>query len=78
MEKEGGIEQIDSDNPQGFLLQAVLAFEHADVDDDLAVFIPRVGLELHAHPAMTLIGALIVASGDGIGKGEERGAFAAR
>ena len=78
MQKEGGVKQIDSDDPQGLLLQAVLMIEHANVDDDLAVLIAGVGLELDAHPAVALIGALKVAGGDGIGEGEEGGAVSAR
>ena len=48
------------------------------MDDDLAVFVPRVGLELYAHPAMAFVGALIVACRHGIGEGEEGGAAATR
>ena len=57
MQKKSGVKKIDADNAQSLLLQDVLVVQHAHMDDDLAVLISRVGLELHAHPAVALVGA---------------------
>ena len=78
MQKESSVKKIDADNAEGLLLQAVLVFQHSDVDDDLAVFVPRVGLKFHPHPAMALVGAMIVARRHRVGESEESGAVAAR
>ena len=41
------------------------------MEDDLAVFVPGMGLELHADPAMALVIALVGAGLHGISKGKE-------
>ena len=78
MQEKSGVKKIDADDAQRLLLQAVLVVQHANVDDDLAVLVPRVSLELHAHPAVALVGALIVTGRDRVGEGKEGGAVAAR
>src|SRR4029077_2774204 len=78
LKEKVGIEQIDSYDAQSLLLQVIFTIEHADMDNDLAVVVPRVSLKFYAHPAMALVSALIVASRDGIGEDEEGGALPAR
>ncbi len=78
MQEKGGVEQIDAHDAQSLLLQVVFTIEHADVDNDLAVVVPRVGLKFYAHPAVALVGALIVAGRHRVGEGEESRAVAAR
>ena len=78
MQEERGIEQVHADDAQRLLLQAVFVIEHAHVDEDLAVFIARMSLIFDAHPAVALVGALIIARRNGIGEGEESGGVAAR
>jgi hypothetical protein len=58
-------------------LERVLAVEHADVQDDLAVLIARPRLEADAHPAVAVARAFVAARGDGVGEGEEAGRGAA-
>src|ERR1700694_3260313 len=78
MQKKRGIEEVDPDNTQRLLLEAIFVVEHTDMDDDLAVVIPWVSLVLHAHPAVALIGALKAARCHSVGEGEEGGAIPAR
>ena len=52
--------------------------QHSDVNNDLAVFVPGVGLVFHTHPAVAFVGALKVARRHGIGESEERGGIASR
>ena len=46
MQEKGAVEQVDAHDAEGFLLQIVFTIEHPDVDDDLAVLIARVGLDI--------------------------------
>ena len=41
VQEERAEQQVDADDAERFLLQRVLVVEHADMDGDLAVFIPR-------------------------------------
>ena len=77
VKKEGPVKQVHANDTEGLLLRLVLAIEHAHVEDDLAVFVPGMGLELHADPAMALIIALVGAGLHGIGKGKEGRGIAA-
>src|SRR5260221_614035 len=61
VQEKSGVEQIDADNSEGLLLQAVLMIQHSNMNNDAAIFIARVGLELYAHPAVAFVGALVVA-----------------
>ena len=76
MQEKRAVEQVDANDAQNLLLKVVFAVQHADVDDDLAVLVARVGLVLYAHPAMAFVGAQVVARGNGVGEGEKRGAVA--
>ena len=78
MQEKRGVKQIHADDAQRLLLKIVFAIQHADVDDDLAVVVPRVSLKFDAHPAMALVGALIVAGRHGVGEGEESSAVSPR
>ena len=71
------IEQIDADDPEGFLLEGSLVVEHPHVEDDLRRLIARMRLKFHAHPAVAFVAALVTARDDGIGEGEERRGIAA-
>ena len=75
-EEKSPVEQIHADNPQGLLLQGVLRVQHPHVQDDLAVLVARILLETDSHPAVTFVGAQVVAGGNGVGKGEEGGRVA--
>lgn len=77
VQEKSGVQQIDSYNPQGLLLQAVLMIKHPHMDVYLAIFIARVGLEFHTHPAVAFVGAVIVACRYGIGEGEKSSITAA-
>ena len=77
VEEEGPVEQVHPDDTERLLLRLVLAVEHAHVKDDLAVFVPGVGLKLHADPSMAFVVALIGARLHGIGEGKEGGGIPA-
>jgi hypothetical protein len=77
MQEKCGIEEVDPDDTQCLLLEAIFVVEHSDMDDDLAVVFPWVSLVLHAHPAVALIGALKAAGCPSVGEGEEGGAIPA-
>src|SRR5882672_142035 len=51
--------------------------QHANMNDDAAVLIPRMALELYAHPTMAFVGALKVACRHGICESKESCAAAA-
>ena len=76
-EKERAVEQVHADDAQRLLLQGVVGVEHPHVHDDLAVLVAWIGLEPHAHPAVALVGALVVAGGNRVGEDEEAGRVAA-
>ena len=46
IQEKSAIDQIHADNSQRFLLQGVLGVEHPHVQDDLAVLIAGMGLEI--------------------------------
>jgi hypothetical protein len=73
VQEKSRIQQIHSDNSQGLLLLAVLMIKHPHMDNDLAIFIARMGLELHTHPAMAFVGAVIVACRYSIGERKKGG-----
>ena len=68
MEEEGTVEQVHADDAQGLLLEGGLGVLHADVDDDLARLVVRVGLEFDAHPAVAFVAALVAARDDRVGE----------
>src|ERR1700722_6359936 len=78
MQEKSGIEEVDANNAQSFLLKVVFAIEHPNMDSDLAILVPRVRLKLYAQPAMALVSALIIAGRHGVGENEEGGAIPAR
>ena len=55
--KKARVQQVHADDAQRLLLQRGFGVEHPDVDDDLAGLVPRMGLELHAHPAVAFVAA---------------------
>ena len=77
VEEEGPIEQIHPNDAEGFLLSLIFTVEHAHVKDDLTVFVPGMGLKLHADPSMAFVIALIGARLHGIGEGKEGGGIPA-
>src|SRR6266699_667934 len=78
MQEKSAVEEIDSHDAQSLLLEIVFLIEHSDVDNDLAVFVPRASLVFDAHPSVALVCTLIVASRHGVGEGEEGGGVSAR
>src|SRR6266853_2654046 len=78
MQKKSAVEEIDSHDAQSLLLEIVFLIEHADVDNDLAVFVARASLVFDAHPSMALVRTLIVASRHRVGEGKEGGGVPAR
>jgi hypothetical protein len=74
---EGAVEEIHPHDPQRLLLERVLAVEHADMDDDLAVAIVGPRLEADPHPAVALVGPAVVARRHRVGEGKEGGGLAA-
>ena len=71
MLEESAMQEIDPDDAEGLLLQRRFHVEHAHVQDDLARFIVRMGLELDAHPAVAFVAAAEAPGYDGVGEGEE-------
>ena len=69
--EEGPVQQVHPDDAERLLLCERLDIEHPHVHDDLARFVVRLGLELHAHPAVALVAAPVAAGHDGIGEREE-------
>ena len=63
--------------PSASCCSAGLHVQHPDVHDDLARLVAGLGLELHAHPAVALVAALVAARHHGVGEGEEGGRVAA-
>ena len=78
VEEKGAVEQVYAHDAERLLLQRVFGVEHPHVDDDLAVLVARMGLEPHAHPAVTFVGAFEIARRNRIGEDEKRGRVAAR
>jgi len=78
MQEKGCVQQIDAHDAQRLLLKSVLIVEHSDMHDHFAVRIARVSLKFHAHPAVALISALIVARRDGVGESKESRAVSTR
>ena len=70
--EERAVQEVDSDDAEGLLLQRRLHVEHAYVEDDLARLIVRVRLELDAHPSVALVSAPEAPGHDGVGESEER------
>lgn len=77
MKHAGAVDEVDSDNPKSVLLESIGVVEHAHVDDDLAAFVAGVSLEADTQPAMTLVRAVIIPGGNGVGEGEKSGGVAA-
>ncbi len=69
--EERPVQQVHPDDSERLLLQPGLDIEHPYMHDDLARLVVRLGLELHAHPAVALIAALVTARYHRIGKREE-------
>ena len=73
MKHAGSINQVDAYDSQRFLLKGVGLIEHSDMNDDLATFVARVGLEIYAKPAVAFVGAMKISRGNSISAGEKRG-----
>jgi hypothetical protein len=69
--EEGPVEQVHPDDPERLLLRERLHVEHPHVHDDLAWLVVRLGLELHAHPAMALVAAAETARHHRVGEREK-------
>ena len=69
--EERTVEQVDPDDAERLLLQVGLFVEHPHVHDDLAGLVVRLGLELHAHPAVALVAAPVTTRHDRVGEREE-------
>src|ERR1700730_14053535 len=78
MQEKSPVKEIDPHDAQSLLLEIVFPIEYADMNNDLTVLVPRAGLVFDAHPSVGLVGALIIASRDGVGEGEEGGGVSAR
>jgi hypothetical protein len=74
--EEGAVQEVDADDPQRLVLARRLDVEHPYVQHDLARLVARVGLELHAHPAVALVAAVEAPRHHGVGEGEEGGRVA--
>ncbi len=68
---ERGVNEIDAQNPDGFLLEKIGRIEQIDVQQHVVGRAPGLQLKPQAHPAVGLVGSGEVARGDGIHKGEE-------
>ena len=77
-EEKRAEDQVDTDDADGLLLGCVVFFHHPHMDNDLAVLVARVRLEADPHPAMAVVGAVIVASRNGIRKGKKSSRISAR
>ena len=71
------VDQVDADDAERLLLKDVFFVPHAHVQDNFARWAAGLGLETDAHPAVSLVGAFEITRGNGVGEGEECGAFAA-
>jgi hypothetical protein len=69
--EERPVQQVHADDAERLLLQPGLDVEHPDVHHDLAWLVVRLGLELHAHPAVALVAAPVAARDHGVREGEE-------
>ena len=69
--EERPVQQVQPDDPERLLLCERLDVEHPHVHDDLARLVVRLGLELHAHPAVALVAAPVAARHDRVGEREE-------
>ena len=69
--EERPVQQVHPDDPERLLLRERLDVEHPHVHDDLARLVVRLGLELHAHPAVALVAAAEAARHHRVGEGEE-------
>ena len=73
---EGRIDQVHPEQPQRLGLQGARGVPHVDVEHDLVRLAVRPVLEPDPHPAVTLVGAGIVAGRDGVGERKEAAAGA--
>jgi len=71
MLEERAVKHVHPDDAKRLLLQPGLDVEHPDVHDDLARLVVRLGLELHAHPAVALVAAAVAPRHHGVGEREE-------
>ena len=51
-----GVKKVDTEDPNGILLQHPVVIQQFDVDDDVVVATVWFELETDAHPAMAFIG----------------------
>ena len=65
------VDQIASDDAEGFLLQDLLLVPHPDVEHDFARLAQGLGLEADAHPAVGLVRAFEILGRDRVGEDEE-------
>ena len=70
---KGGVNEVDADAAQGFLLAHDDLVQQPHMDDDLGSFFARLGLELDAQPAMAVGLARNTVRSHGIGKNKKSG-----
>ena len=75
--EERAVQQVHPDDAERLLLQPGLDVEHPHVHDDLAGLVVRLGLELHAHPAVAFVAAPVAARHHRVGEREETARVAA-
>ena len=69
--EERPVHRFSPDDPERLSVRPGLDIEHSHVHDDLARLVVRLGLELHAHPAVALIATLEASRHHGVGEREE-------
>ena len=68
---ERGVDEIDAENADGFLLEDIRRIAHVDVQQDVVGRAAGLQLKTETDPAVRVVGPGEVARGDGINKGEE-------
>ena len=76
--RPGGVDQIDAEQPQGFLLAGRFGVEQAGVQDDLARLAAGLVLEPDAKPSHPVLAPAIAPRRRGVREDEERGRGAPR
>ncbi len=74
---ESGVDEVDADDAESFLLGDIFAIPHTDMEEDLAGLGEGTGLETNPQPTVAIILAGVAAGGYGVGKNEKSGAVAA-
>ena len=70
---KGSIDQVDSEHPDRFLLEAIFTVQHSHMQNDIVVSPLRFQLKTETHPTVAFIGLLVVEGGNRVGKGKKMG-----